>query len=306
MSDDPSSPAAAPQLRARSAKLHELAATTPSEPAIRYFSAGARGPAVLLVMGLGMRGELWRPQIEGLRATHRVAWFDHRGVGESGRAPSRRLRTGELASDALRVVDALDAAARAAGDALGWERFHIVGVSMGGMVAQELALRAPGRVQSLTLIATFAGGPLHARLPPLTGLRAFVSANLARGPEARLRALQTLLYPQEFLATTDRAALRSRMRAQLTGKVARETVLGQLHAVFRHDTLDRLAQLDMPMLVVRPGRDVLVRPTHSDVLLAHLPQARRLDLPDAGHGVIFQRADDVNRAIASLIADAER
>lgn len=304
---DASSSAAAPQPRAPVASLHERAATTPSEPAIRYFSAGERGPAVLLVMGLGMRGELWRPQVEGLRATHRVAWFDHRGVGESGPAPSRRLRTGDLATDALRVVDALDATARAAGDeTLRWERFHVVGVSMGGMVAQELALRAPGRVKSLTLIATFAGGPVHARLPPLTGLRAFVTANLARGPEARLRALQTLLYPPEFLATTDRAALRSRMRAQLTGKVARETVLGQLHAVFRHDTLDRLAQLDMPMLVVRPGRDVLVRPTHSDVLLAHLPQARRLDLPDAGHGVIFQRAADVNAAIASLIADAER
>ena len=286
--------------------LHEHAATTTDQPALRYFRAGERGPAVLLVMGLGMRGELWRPQVEGLRATHRLAWFDHRGVGESGPAPSRRLRTRDLAADALRVADALDAEARAAGDASRrWERFHVVGVSMGGMVAQELALAAPARVRSLTLIATFGGGSLRARLPSLPGVRGFVAANLAREPEARIRALQALLYPPEFLANSDVGALTERMRAQLTKRVPRETLLGQLHAVFRHDALGRLPQLTMPTLIVRPGRDLLVRPTNSDRLSERLPHARRLELPDAGHGVIFQSAREVNAAVADLVATVE-
>jgi 3-oxoadipate enol-lactonase len=292
---------------ARVTALHERAGMAAGSPEIRWFSAGSRGPAVLLVMGLGMRGELWRPQVEGLRGAHRLAWFDHRGVGESGPTPSRRLHMRDMARDALRVADALGAEARAAGDHVGaWERFHLVGVSMGGMVAQELALRAPGRVRSLTLIATFGGGPLHGRLPTAEGLRAFVAANVAREPGARVRALQSLLYPPEYLAAADREALGARMRAQLTGRVPPRTLLGQLHAVFRHDTLARLPSLALPTLVVRPGRDVLVRPTHSDALLARLPNARHLALPDAGHGVIFQRAREVNAAVASLIADVER
>jgi len=276
-------------------------------PEIRWFSAGSRGPEVLLVMGLGMRGERWQPQVEGLCGAHRLAWFDHRGIGDSAPLPSRRLRMRDMAQDALRVADALAAEARASGDTSGaWERFHLVGVSMGGMVAQELALRAPGRVRSLTLIATLGGGPLLQKLPPAAGLRAFVDANLARGPEARIRALQSLLYTPEFLATCDRDALDARMRSHLGGRVAPRTLLGQLHAVFRHDTLARLPALTLPTLVVRPGRDVLVRPTHSDALLARLPNARHLALPDAGHGAIFQRAREVNTAIAALIADVER
>lgn len=286
--------------------LHDDAGTTPGEPAIRYFTAGVRGPAVLLVMGLGMRGEVWRPQVEGLRSTHRLAWFDHRGVGESARAPSRRLHTRDLADDCLRVVDALDAEARAAGDETRrWERFHLVGVSLGGMVAQELALAAPERVRSLTLVATFGGGPLHARVPPFPGLRAFVAANLTRDREAYLRAVQTLLYPPEFLATIDQRALSARMRVQFSGRVARETILGQVHAAARHDTFARLARLTMPTLVVRPGRDVLVDPAHSDRLLERLPNARRLALPEAGHGVIFQLAREVNAAIAELVAEVD-
>ncbi len=287
--------------------LHERAGAAAGSPEIRWFSAGSRGPAVLLVMGLGMRGEMWRPQIEGLRGAHRLAWFDHRGVGESGPTPSRRLRMHDMARDALRVADALAADARASGaEPDAWERFHLVGVSMGGMVAQEVALRAPARVRSLTLIATFGGGPLHGRLPTAEGLRAFVAANLAREPGARVRALQALLYPPEYLASADRAALGARMRAQLSGRVPPRTLLGQLHAVFRHDALERLPALTLPALVVRPGRDVLVRPAHSDALLARLPHARQLVLPDAGHGVIFQRAPELNAAIAALIADVER
>src|SRR5688572_9746921 len=95
---------------------------THGAPAIHFETHGTVGPKVLLIMGLGMRGALWRPQIDELSRDHQLATYDHRGIGESG-LPDRAFTMREMAFDALRVAGAL-----------GWERFHVAGVSMGGMV----------------------------------------------------------------------------------------------------------------------------------------------------------------------------
>lgn len=268
--------------------------TTSDRPTIRYWTAGSSGPPVLLVMGFGMRGDMWRPQIELLRDTHRVAWFDHRGVGESERGDALFFRTADMADDALRVMDAL-----------GWGRAHVVGVSMGGMVAQEIALRAPTRTLSLTLLATLGGGTLLDKLPTREGLRNFVRANLADG-DARIAAAQRLLYPPAFLATVDRAAMRARMEAQLLRPVPPQTLVGQFHAVLRHEARSRLSRVRVPTLVVKPELDALVRPTHSDELLRRVPHARRVVIADAGHGLVFQSAREVTEAVRAHVSDAER
>jgi len=263
-------------------------------PAIRYWSAGESGPPVLLVMGFGMRGDMWRPQVELLRETHRVAWFDHRGVGESEKGDAWLFRTADMADDALRVLDEL-----------GWGAAHVVGVSMGGMVAQEIALRAPLRTLSLTLMATLGGGTLLDKLPTRGGLRNFVKANLSQG-DARIAAAQQLLYPESFLAEVDRDVLRARMEAQLLRPVPPTTLIGQFHAVLRHEARERLSRTHVPTLIVKPELDELVRPSHSDELLRRVPHARSVVLPDAGHGLVFQSASEVTEAVRSHVAEAER
>lgn len=274
-------------------ELHDATGTTSSSPSLRWWSAGTRGPRILFVMGFGMRGDVWRPQIEGLRADHRVAWFDHRGVGESPRGSQRVWTMKHMAEDAVGVLDAL-----------GWDDAHLVGVSMGGMVAQETAIRFEPRLRSLTLIATHGGGPLRATLPTVEGMRCFIRANTSRGP-ARIEALKTLLYPPAFAARFDPATLGARMQAQFGRPVAKETLVGQLHAVLRHDTTSRLGALTLPTLIVKPSLDVLIKPASSDRLHRHLPNARLLELPDAGHGVTFQCAAEVNEAVRKHVHDAE-
>ncbi|MCC6646230.1 MAG: alpha/beta hydrolase [Polyangiaceae bacterium] len=264
---------------------------TPSSPRISFDIAGESGPPVLLIMGFGMSGALWEPQIEALSGAHRVATYDHLGLGGSER-PTRAPTTRRMARDAARVLDALD-----------WTDAHVVGVSMGGMIAQELALLAPTRLRSLTLIATHPGGVLAA-LPPLAGLARFVQANTSR-PEGRVRALARLLYTPEFLRSPAGARVDARL-AQMAGRRApRETVLGHLGAVARHRAGERLGDVRAPTLVVRPGRDILIRPRNSDDLAARIPGARLLRLDDAGHGVTFEKADALNAALAAHIADAE-
>jgi 3-oxoadipate enol-lactonase len=263
--------------------------TTADSPRIAYDVVGSEGPPVLLLMGFGMRGDMWQPQIEGLGADHRLVYLDNRGVGES-ECPPGPWRMADLADDARRVLDDV-----------GWERAHVVGVSMGGMIAQELALTHPDRCVSLSLIATHAGGPLR-WLPSLQGIRCFLRAQTGK-PEHRLRALQDLLYPPHFVAQYDSKQLAHRMRR--AGRRAPMTSLrAQLDAVMRHDTRKRLHRLRMPTLVVRPGMDILIKPSACDQLVGCLPHARVLRLDDAGHGAIFQSARAVNDALRRHFAEA--
>lgn len=231
-------------------------------------------------MGLAMRGLVWRPQLRTLRDHCRCATYDHRGLGESD--PVRRgFSMSDMADDAARVLDAL-----------GWDRAHVVGVSMGGMIAQELALRAPSRLQSLALIVTHAGGGTT-WLPRREGLAGFVTAWTA-DPDQRARGLARMLYPPEWLARQEPDAMRAGMADRLDYTPPRGTVLRQLWAVRRHHTAPRLRDISAPTLVVRAARDVLVHPRNSELLAARIPTVRLLDYPDAGHGVIHQEADDLN------------
>lgn len=265
---------------------------TRGAPRLAYRLHGDRGPRVLLIMGLGMRGVAWRPQVEGLGATHRLITFDNRGIGDSEDAPGAWTMR-DMAADAERVLDAA-----------GWEDAHVVGVSMGGMIAQELVLAAPERARSLTLIATHAGGPTTF-LPPIAGVRGFLEVNLLP-PEQRFAALAYLLYPADFLRVVDRGALEQRMKDQLGDRASAEVRRRQLRAVMRHDTRDRLASLRAPTLVISPGRDALVRPSACRALARQIEGARLVELDQAGHGVIFQCARVVNGHLERHIEANER
>ena len=150
-------------------------------------------------------------------------------------------------SDAVRILDDLS-----------WDRAHIVGVSMGGMIAQELALRSADRCRSLTLIATHGGGSVGS-LPTLRGMRLFLQG-LFGGPKKRMHSLPRLLYPDEFLESIGPKAIRSHLDVRLGHPPALRTVLGQLYAVWRHSTESRLSQIVLPTLLVRPRQRYLDSP----------------------------------------------
>lgn len=265
---------------------------TPSSPRLAYTLEGEAGPPVLFIMGFGMRGAVWRPQIDALREDHRVVFYDHLGLGDSDPAPSAQTMQ-KMAADAERVLDALD-----------WPDAHVVGVSMGGMIAQELALAAPTRLRSLTLIATHAGG-IRAALPRAEGLARFVEANVARGPDKRVEALKRLLYTPDFLERVDVAKLDRRITDMAGVRAPRATLAGHLRAVLRHRTRRRLPSLRVPTMVVRPGRDILVHPRNCDVIAAAIPGARLVRFDDAGHGITFQCAEKLNGELANHIRAAE-
>jgi 3-oxoadipate enol-lactonase len=233
---------------------------------------------VLLVMGLGMPGHLWGPVRDRLQARGvTVSDCDHRGVGTRVDEPPRADMEG-LALDLVEVLDAR-----------GWSRAHVVGISMGGMVAQELALRRPDRVRSLALVATTAFGRRLA-LPTREALAAFA------GERDRARRLSRLLFPPELRDEPPYRARAERMAAEMAPPA---TVRAHLRAVWGHDTRNRLRTLRMPLLVVKPMRDVLIRPSNAEDLAARVPGARIEALATAGHGLIAQVPD----VLAALFAD---
>lgn len=254
-----------------------------------YYEVAGEGTAtpVLLIMGFGFSGKAWRPQVTAIQEHHPVVWFDNRGIGESG-AVHDPYDMGDLADDAAGLLDHL-----------GWKQAHVVGVSMGGMIAQEVALRHTHRVRSLTLIATIAGGTL-AKLPTARGLRLFVRAQTQRGA-GRLEALTTLLYPPGQRAEP------GTVQPGFDQPPARRTILWQLRAILRHDTRARLEQLrHVPTLVVKPERDILVRPSHSDRIHRAIPNARLSRYDDAGHAVTAQCARRLNAELLAHFAAADR
>ncbi len=239
-------------------------------------------------MGFGMGGAVWGPQVDELQADHRCCHYDHLGVGESDRGPFLRTIPA-MADDAVRIMDDL-----------GWDQSHVVGVSMGGMIAQEIALRSADRCRSLTLIATHDGSPI-ASLPTPKGMGLFLKG-LFGGRRARMKSLPRLLYPPEFLESIGAEAMRAHLSVRLDRPPALRTVLGQLHAVWRHSTGSRLSQIEAPTLLVRPGKDILIRPTQTDRLAARIRNARVLRFEDAGHGVTFQKASELNGALREHFA----
>jgi 3-oxoadipate enol-lactonase len=256
----------------------------------RYEVVGEAGPPVLLVMGFGMTGAAWGPIVERLAPDHRVCWYDVRGLAESTSGRLDRHTLPDLADDAAALLDHL-----------GWDAAHVAGISMGGMIAQHLALRHRARVRSLTLIATHACG--RASLPGLTALRYFVEANVTRG-EARLRAMRGLLFPPG--ASVDQhAGFDADVLRSITASSSTAVRLRHLAGILRHDVRRELPRLaGLPTLVLRPDRDILVPPRCSDRIAAGIPGVRLVGFADGGHGLIAQHPDRVSDELRAHIARA--
>jgi 3-oxoadipate enol-lactonase len=263
---------------------------TATHPQIAYTLEGAQGPRVVLIMGLGMPATLWRPQVDALAPDHQVLSLDNRGVGNSESANDRTTMAA-MANDVLRTMDAANFA-----DA------HVVGVSMGGMIAQEVVLAAPTRVRSLTLIATHAGG-IGGMLPAPSGM--LWMALTALGTRAsRAKAMSNMLFPREF-QTAHPHAVGERITRQLGVKRDAKTPLRQMWAVANHNTHTRLSAVRTPTLIIKTGKDVLVRPSHSETLARRIPGARLVSYQDAGHGIVFQEAQRLADDLRAHFASAE-
>ncbi len=242
-----------------------------------HWDAAGDGPPLLLIMGLGGSSAAWYRLLPHLRGHVRAITFDNRGTGQSDRIRGP-LSLADMAADAVAVLDAAEV-----------ERADVLGVSMGGMVAQHLALDHPDRVRSLLLGCTTANA--RAGLPSWRLL-----SGAALRDVAPARAFD-LITPALYCERTRRTAP-ERIREDF-GMRAREatpaaTLMGQMRAVSGHDTRARLPELGrLPVTVVHGEQDALIPPSRGRELARLIPGARHAPIAGAGHVMLTDAEDEV-------------
>jgi pimeloyl-ACP methyl ester carboxylesterase len=261
---------------------------------IHYIREGTGAPLILL-QGAGVVGEGWRPQIDGLRQQYAIVAPDNRGIGQST-CRAAALTVEDMASDVLAIANAE-----------GFERFHLAGHSIGGLIAQEIALRARDRVLTLALMCTFERGRQAARLTPgilWIGMRTRIGSRAMRR-----QAFMEMILPGPYLAGTDRTALAARLAALFGHDLADQPsiVMKQLGAAARYDASARLHELaGVPTLVMSARHDRIAPPEFGRALAARIPGARYAEIADGGHAVTIQCASEVNALLSEHLASAPR
>lgn len=249
------------------------------------YEVHGEGEPLLLVQGLGGTKEWWFPQIEHFAASHRVIAYDNRGVGDSD-VPYHPWQMADMAADAVAILDA---------EAI--ESAHVVGVSMGGMIAQHVALNHPGRVRHLVLCATTPG--LHHGFPDIEVLAGMLGggkrtrAQIARDNLKLLFTDETMAAMPELMERT--VELGTRHAAPARG------FRHQVGAVIGHNTKERLRELAHRTLVLTGDRDTLIPPLHSQLLAEAIVGAHFEVLEDTAHGFLLDRAADANRLIEEFL-----
>ena len=247
------------------------------------------GAPLLLIHGLGYARWGWEPVLPGLAERFDVILFDNRGIGESD-APPGPYTAGEMADDAIQVLDEA-----------GVDRAHVVGTSLGGMVAQELALGYPDRVDRLVLACTTPGGPKAHPMPQQT-LTLMAEAAKLEPAVALRRFVENALAPAtvaEHPGLVDRIMAHRLETAQQPAAWAAQAAAG---ATF--DAYGRLGALAAPALVQHGDADVVVDPRNADLLVELLPDARLERFPGTGHLFFWEAPERFVSSVSAFLEDA--
>jgi len=256
---------------------------------IHYNEAG-EGPPLLLIMGYGMPGDAWLGSLPFM-SDFRAIYYDNRGTGQSA-APPGPYTIPQMADDAAGLLDHL-----------GIPSAYVYGMSMGGMIAQELVLRYPGKVRSLVLGCTLCGGE-HSTMgdPQIIESLIDVVGSMGKGdPAAWVDRQLPLLFTPEWIAANPAIRDIFLMMAPMLPPTPPETAQHAMAGLFGWTTYDRLPQIKAPTLVIHGDRDVLIPVENAHVLASRIPGARLHIVEGAGHGYPAQDPVGVHQMVTDFL-----
>ena len=255
-----------------------------------HYEVVGDGEPLLLIMGFGMPGDAWLgslPFMEGFRSIY----YDNRGTGRSS-APDGSYTIEQMAADAAGLLDHLHI-----------DRAAVYGISMGGMIAQELALRQTGRVRALVLGCTMCGGE-HAKMaaPEVIETLLDVVQNMGKPDAAAWVDRQLpLLFPAEWIAANPGIRDMLVMMVPMLPPTPPETAQRAMAGLFGWTTYDRLPQLPVPTLILHGDRDVIIPVENAYILAERIPNARLHIVPGAGHGYPAQDPVGVHQLVTDFL-----
>lgn len=252
-----------------------------------YYEIHGEGEPLLLISGLGMNHLGWALQTPVYAQEFKVIVFDPRGTGQSSSPEGVDYSISLLADDAAALLDAL-----------GVDAAHVYGVSLGGMIAQEVALRHPEKVRSLVLGATWPGGP-HT-VPPGDDAAVALAEFVGSG-ESITPALLEVLFSPGFLADRGAEFLEFGQRLAEYPATPAEVLAAQAGAGGRHDAYDRLPEITAPTLVIHGTDDTLIPTENGRILAERIPGAELFLLEGARHGYLFEKQAESDAAILDFL-----
>ncbi|HZG72296.1 MAG TPA: alpha/beta fold hydrolase [Chondromyces sp.] len=253
-----------------------------------YYEVHGQGEPLLLIMGLGLSSSSWHRTLPALAQRFQVIVFDNRGVGKSSK-PEIPYSIEMMADDAKAVLDALSI-----------DTAHIYGISMGGMIAQRLAINYPERVRSLVLGCTTAGGTTHVQPPPEVSAFMVSRASLSGTPAENAWAAAPIIYSKKFIVEHPEM-IDEDVQKRIEIVTPPHAYLSQLQACLAQDTTKELDQITVPTLVIHGDEDVLVPYENGKYLAEHIEGAEFHTVPGAGHIYVTEAAEDVNERVANFL-----
>lgn len=258
--------------------------TRPDGAQVSWQETGS-GPAVLLIMGLAYPAAAWHRQLPALAGHHSVLTVDNRGAGDTGDVPGAPYTVETMARDCLAVLDAA-----------GEEQVHVVGLSMGGLMAQEIALAHPERVLSLALLATHPG-TAHGVWPE--EVVAFLRRRASMTPEQSREAS----IPFNYAPGTPRSVIEQDWAVRAEGTAGPVGYAAQGGTAL-WSGYERLPSMSVRTLVVHGDADRLVVPANGEKIAAAVPDARMVLVPDANHVLTSDQPEVVNQLLLDWFAQA--
>lgn len=254
------------------------------------YKVQGKGEPLVLIMGLGGEGGDWLLQARTFKRYYRVITFDNRGVGRSDK-PAEPYTVKTMADDTVGLMDYL-----------GIDKAHILGVSMGGMITQEVAINYPERVKKLILVSTDAGKDEKDRHSPellkAMGLKEGFSDEDIRSVDIGrvMNALNAHAFNSGAIKTV--AVPYCWVRGKLFGI---EGLKGQFEAAMAHSTLDRLHMIEAPTLVIAGTEDRIIPHSSADVLASRIPGARLVKIEGGSHTLVAEKRGRFNREVLDFL-----
>jgi pimeloyl-ACP methyl ester carboxylesterase len=251
-----------------------------------YYEIIGQGQPLVMIRGIGSNADHWYEQVPALSKKYQLLVFDNRGIARSS-DPGRSFSTKDMAADTAALMEAV-----------GVKKAHILGYSMGGMIAQELALAYPAKIKGLILVATDCGISLRIEARPEYS-RLFTEMIRLGTNEAKTAAAGCLFAKQTFESRPD--IVQRYAEVSLRFPAPQKTLERQWEAITRHDACSRLQNITAPTLVITGSEDVLIPPENARVLAKRIPGARMRCFDGGGHLFVVEQPHQFNEAVLGFL-----